>query len=204
MTEREQFAAAFDVSRETLLRLQAYADLLLQWQEHTNLIGPGTLPQIWTRHFADSAQLLPIAGVGRSWLDMGAGAGFPGLVLAAIDPTARLTLVESIAKKCRFLSEAASLLGVSDRVVVANQRIESLPRQRFDIITARALASLDKLFTWGLPFAASGTRWVLPKGARAEEELASASKQFHFAHELIPSRTDSQARIIVATAVRAR
>ena len=204
MTERERFAAEFDVSRETLKRLQDYADLLLQWQAHTNLVGPGTMPQLWTRHFFDSAQLLPIAGAGHSWLDMGAGAGFPGLVLAVLDPAARLTLVESIAKKCRFLGEAAALLGVADRIVIANQRIETLPRQRFDIITARALASLDKLFAWGIPFAAADTRWVLPKGARAEEELASASKQFHFVHELIPSRTDSQARIIVASAVRPR
>ena len=204
MTDREAFAAAFDVSRETLARLQGYADLLLAWQEHTNLIGPGTLPQIWTRHFLDSAQLLPLAGTGRSWLDMGAGAGFPGLVLATLDPDARFTLVESIAKKCRFLAEAAALLGVSDRVIIANQRIESLPRQKFDIITARALAALDKLFDWGLPYAGSGTRWVLPKGAKAEEELASAAKRFHFAHELIPSRTDPQARIIMASAVRSR
>lgn len=204
MNDREAFASAFDVPRETLARIEAYADLLAAWQAHTNLVGPATLPHVWSRHIFDSAQLLPIAGTGRTWLDMGAGAGFPGLVLAALDPDASFVLVESIAKKCRFLGEAAALLGVGDRVTIANQRIETLPRRRFDIITARALASLETLFAWGLPFADRGTRWVLPKGARAEEELASAAKRFHLVPQLIPSRTDSQARIIVASAVRPR
>jgi 16S rRNA (guanine527-N7)-methyltransferase len=204
MTSREAFAAGFDVSRETMAKFDRYADLLGEWQQRMNLVGPSTLPQLWHRHFADSAQLLPLAGAGRSWLDIGAGAGFPGLVLALLDPSAKLTLVESIAKKCRFLEEVVAQLDLSAQVTIENRRIETLPRQKFDVITARALAALDQLFDWGLPFAGSGSRWLLPKGMRYAEEIEAASHRFSFAHDLIPSQTDDLARIIVATGVQRR
>jgi 16S rRNA (guanine527-N7)-methyltransferase len=204
MTAREAFASTFDVSRETLAKFDGYADLLIDWQQRMNLVGPSTLPQLWHRHFTDSAQLLPVAGPGKSWLDIGAGAGFPGLVLALLDPEAKLTLVESIAKKCRFLEEVVTKLDLGDQVTIENRRIETLPRQKFDIITARALASLEQLFDWGLPYAGSGTRWLLPKGMRVAEELEAASRSFSFAHHLIPSQTDDQARIVVATGVQRR
>ena len=201
---RAAFAAEFDVSRETLARLDRYAELLSEWQQRMNLVGPSTLPHIWDRHFRDSAQLLPIAGPGRGWLDIGAGGGFPGLVLAILDPTTRVVLVESISKKCRFLEHAATELDISASVRVENVRVEALSASKFDIITARAAASLDTLFDWGLRFAGSGTGWILPKGARVQEELASAAQRFHFDHELIPSRTDSDARIVVAKGVKRR
>jgi 16S rRNA (guanine527-N7)-methyltransferase len=159
---------------------------------------------IWDRHFTDSAQLLPIAGVGHSWLDVGAGAGFPGIVLALLDPTARVTLVESIAKKCKFLAESVERLGLSDQVVIENRRIETLPKQKFDIITARALAGLNQLFDWCLPYAGSGTRWILPKGMRVHDELELAARVFQFDHLLVPSLTDADARIVVATGVKRR
>ncbi|MCU0891145.1 MAG: 16S rRNA (guanine(527)-N(7))-methyltransferase RsmG [Sandarakinorhabdus sp.] len=202
--QRAAFEAEFNVSRETSARLECYATLLTEWQQRMNLVGPSTLPHIWSRHFRDSAQLLPTAGTGQRWLDIGAGGGFPGLVIAILDPSARLVLVESISKKCRFLSEVAIGTGVADRVTIANQRIESLPTARFDVITARAAAALEVLFDWGLRFAGPETRWLLPKGARVQEELATASKRFHFDHDLIPSRTDSDARIVVARAVKRR
>lgn len=202
--QRSAFASEFDVSRETLTKLDRYAELLSEWQEKMNLVGPSTLPHVWDRHFRDSAQLLPIAGPGKRWLDIGAGGGFPGLVIAMLDPTATLVLVESITKKCRFLSTVAAETNVADRVNVANIRIEALKAERFDIITARAAAALETLFDWGLRFAGPQTRWLLPKGARAEEELASAAKRFHFEYELIPSRTDSDARIVVAKTVKRR
>lgn len=200
--ERTAFAEAFDVSRETLAKLDRYAALLADWQQRMNLVGPSTLPHIWERHFLDSAQLLPLAGAGKEWLDIGAGGGFPGLVIAILDPQAQLVLVESIGKKCRFLEEVARETGVADQVTVANVRIEALKQDRYDIITARAAAALETLFDWGLRFSGPRTRWLLPKGAKVQEELASAAKRFHFDHELIPSRTDSNARIVVATAVR--
>ncbi len=201
---RAQFAARFDVSRETLALFGSYAALLIDWQGRMNLVGPSTLPNIWDRHFTDSAQLLPIAGTGRSWLDVGAGAGFPGLVIALLDPMARLTLVESIAKKCRFLDEVVDKCGLGDRVVVENRRIETLPRQKFDIVTARALAGLNQLFDWGLAYAGSGTHWILPKGMRVHDELDLAARVFQFDHHLVPSLTDADARIVVATGVKRR
>lgn len=204
MSERDAFAASFNVSRETLAKLDRYAELLGEWQERMNLVGPSTLPHIWSRHFADSAQLLAIAGTGRSWLDIGAGGGFPGLVLATLDSDARFTLVESIAKKCAFLTEVVDQLDLGDRVRIENRRIESLPAQKFDIITARALAALAQLFAWALPYAGSGTRWILPKGQRVHEELAAAAERFQFDQRLVPSHTDEQARIVVAHGVKRR
>lgn len=202
--QRAAFAAEFNVSRETLARLDRYAELLADWQTRMNLVGPSTLPHIWDRHFRDSAQLLPIAGTGKTWLDIGAGGGFPGLVIAILDPSARLTLVESITKKCRFLEEVAAQTGTAPQITVANMRIETARPANFDIITARAAAALDILFDWSVRFAGPNTRWLLPKGARVQEELATAAKRFHFEHQLIPSRTDSQARIVVATKVKRR
>jgi 16S rRNA (guanine527-N7)-methyltransferase len=204
MSEREAFERAFDVPRGTMARFDAYAALLAEWQQRLNLVGPSTLPHVWQRHFADSAQLVPIVGIGKTWLDIGAGAGFPGLVIALIDPSAQLTLVESIAKKCRFLVEVSDRLGLAGRVTIENRRIESLPRQTFDIITARAVAALDRIFDLALPFAGSGTRWVLPKGIRAEDELLVALRRFAFDHDLVSSRTDPDAQIVVATGVKRR
>lgn len=204
MSDRETFATVFNVSRETLEQFDAYAALLKEWQTRMNLVGPSTLQRIWDRHFFDSAQILAVAGNGKSWLDMGAGAGFPGLVVALLDPDATLTLVESIGKKCRFLDAVVAELGLASRVTIENRRIETLPRAKFDIITARALAALDQLFDWALPYAGSGTHWVLPKGARVDEELSIASKRFAFDYGLVPSRTDAAARIVVASGVKRR
>jgi 16S rRNA (guanine527-N7)-methyltransferase len=204
VSDRDAFALDFNVSRETLEKFDAYAALLADWQTRMNLVGPSTLATIWQRHFTDSAQILVLAGNGRSWLDIGAGAGFPGLVIALLDSEARLTLVESIAKKCRFLDEVVRTLELQDRVAIENRRIEALPRAKFDVITARALAALDQLFDWGLPYAGSGTRWVLPKGARVDTELSIASERFAFDYTLVPSRTDASARIVVASGVKRR
>lgn len=204
MTARDAFADTFNVSRETMAQFDTYAELLADWQTRMNLVGPSTLSTVWDRHFADSAQLVALAGYGRSWLDVGAGAGFPGLVIALLDPAARLTLVESITKKCRFLEEVVEKLGLTEQVTIENCRIETLPRQKFDIITARALASLRQLFEWCLLYAGSGTRWLLPKGARASDELTAAAQQFTFDYQLIPSKTDGDARIVIATGVSRR
>lgn len=200
--QRAAFAAEFDVSRETLARLDRYAELLVEWQERMNLVGPSTLPNIWDRHFRDSAQLLPIAGAGQRWLDIGAGGGFPGLVIAILDPAASIMLCESVAKKCAFLSTVSQQTGTDSHLTVTNSRVEAIEPTRFDVITARAAAPLATLFDWGLRFAGPKTRWLLPKGARVQEELASAARRFHFDHQLIPSCTDSSARIVVANSVR--
>ncbi len=201
MIGRDQFAEHFHVPRETLEQLDLYAALLTEWQSRMNLVGSSTLPHVWHRHFADSSQLLAIAGPGRSWLDVGAGAGFPGLVIATLDPSAHVTLVESIAKKCRFLETIATELQLGNRVTIENRRIETLPRQCFDIITARALAALDQLFSWCLPFADATTLWLLPKGARWAEEVTKARQSYQFSLLHQPSLTDPDAQLLLINKV---
>lgn len=202
--DRAAFAAEFDVSRETLAKFDRYAALLAEWQQRMNLVGPSTLPDVWQRHFRDSAQLValsPTLGHKPVWLDIGAGAGFPGIVLALLG-AGEIHLVESIAKKARFLATVVDELGLGDRVRVHNGRVESLTVFRADVITARACANLAQLFDWGLRFAASSTRWLLPKGVTVEEEMAAARQIFAFEAELIPSISDERGRIVVAEQVR--
>lgn len=202
---RDEFAAEFAVSRETLAKLDAYAALLVEWQARMNLVGTSTLADLWQRHFRDSAQLAglaPTLGHKPIWLDIGAGGGFPGLVLAALG-AGEIHLVESIAKKCRFLQTVADTLKLED-AVIHNARVEALPRFRADVITARACANLAQLFDWGLRFAASSTLWLLPKGAAVDDELAAARKAWIFEAELVPSRTDERGRIVVARGVKRR
>lgn len=198
-----EFAAEFDVSRETLGKLERYGDLLVEWQARMNLVGPSTLPDLWQRHFRDSAQLAaltPTLGHKPVWLDIGAGGGFPGLVLAALG-AGEIHLVESIAKKCRFLQAVADELQLAD-AIIHNARVEALPRFRADVITARACANLAQLFDWGQRFAASSTLWLLPKGQAVDDELAAARQGWSFDAELVPSRTDERGRIVVARGVR--
>ena len=139
----EDFAAQLDVSRETLARLRAYVALVEKWQARVNLISPATLPDIWHRHIRDSAQLVPLLpGTAPSIMDIGSGAGFPGLVLAIMTDSP-VTLVESDQKKSIFLQTVIRECGV--RATVLAQRVEALDPQDVDVITARALAPVDRL-----------------------------------------------------------
>ncbi len=185
-----------------MAKFDVYAKLLIDWQTRMNLVAPSTLATIWHRHFADSAQLVALAGNPVSWLDIGSGAGFPALVVALLTP-ARFHLVEATAKKCRFLIEVAQALGLDARVTIHNSRIEALPVSAPDIISARACASLDQLFDWGLPHARSA-RWLLLKGRTATSEVAAARAKFAFDCTLVPSKTDPDARIVDAQRVRRR
>ena len=135
---------------------------------------------------------------------MGSGAGFPGLVIAIMRPDVHMTLVESRAKKCLFLQAVADACGISGRVSVRAERLEALPQQHFDVISARALASLSQLFDWGVRFAESDTQWLLPKGASVESELAGAREKFNFSAMLRPSITDPAGRIVLARDVQRR
>lgn len=202
---RQRLTALFDVPRETLDRLDLYAALLTDWQARHNLVGPSTLPQLWTRHFLDSAQLLnEVPRKALSWVDMGSGAGFPALVVAIMRPDIHMTAIESRVKKCAFLRVVAEACGVGDRVTIVSERIESLPPRRFDVISARALAALPQLFDWGQRFAESDTLWLLPKGASVQTELAAAQAKFSFAAALRPSITDPAGMIVVAREVGRR
>jgi 16S rRNA (guanine527-N7)-methyltransferase len=203
---REAFAMDFTVSRETLARFDRFAALLAEWQTRMNLVGPSTLPHVWDRHFRDSAQLAALApklGHKPVWLDIGAGGGFPGIVLAILG-AGEIHLVESIAKKARFLQTVIDELGLAGTATVHNERVEAMAAFRADVITARACAALERLFDWGQRFAAQSTTWLLPKGEAVEEELAAARRRFHFRHDLIESVTDPRGRIVVASGVKRR
>lgn len=199
--ERDAFVAEFDVPRETSAKFDRYEALLIEWQERMNLVGPSTIPEIWSRHFADSAQLMRLAGPG-AWLDIGAGAGFPGLVVALLG-AGPVHLVESVGKKARFLEHVAEELALS-QVSVHSCRVENLPAFQVATITARACAPLEKLFDWGLRFAGPATQWLLPKGSSVETELQAARFAFRFEAERIPSLTNADARIVHAFHVKRR
>ena len=150
MDPREEFGKATDVSRETLEKFQIYYDFLLAWQKKINLIGRGTEKEIWRRHFLDSAQLLPLVKKhtalpeGRTWLDIGTGAGFPGLVLALLGE--EVSLVEPNSKKCAFLRTV--LRETEAKAKIYNSKIEDLSPFPVDLVTARALTSIDRLIAW--------------------------------------------------------
>jgi 16S rRNA (guanine527-N7)-methyltransferase len=193
---REEFAALANVSRETELRLQVYADLLIKWNRAINLIGSATLDDVWRRHFWDSAQLqayLPAGG--GTLLDIGSGAGFPGLVLAIVTGGAfAVHLCESDRRKATFLREAARVTGAE--VVVHDQRIEDLAAFPVDILTARALASMMDILALGEHFVAPRTQLLLLKGKQAHNELTQAQKDWNMEAVLHRSRSDDSGVIV--------
>jgi 16S rRNA (guanine527-N7)-methyltransferase len=190
----EQFAENVDVSRETLDKLQCYADLLVKWQKSINLVGGDTLSDLWRRHFWDAAQLVPLVPAdARVIMDFGSGAGFPGLVLA-IMLDVEVNLVESSGKKVAFLREAARVSGA--RVKLHQGRIEKLSLPKSDIITARALAPLTQLLEFAAPNLESHGLCLFLKGARAEEELTEAMKKRSMTAERIQSATDPKGVIL--------
>lgn len=204
MTEDEArawIAARFDVPRETFARLDNFVGLLSAEAARQNLIAASTLPTVWSRHIADSAQLLKLAGNARTWLDLGSGAGFPGLVIAALG-NAHVTLVDSRKKRVAFLAEAARTLGIDQRVTLHCSRVETMKTSHFDAISARAFAPLDRLLPMAARFARSDTIWLLPKGKSAVSELEAARGSWQGAFRIEPSVTDPEAAIIVATQVR--
>jgi 16S rRNA (guanine527-N7)-methyltransferase len=202
------FREAFDVSRETLERLELYATLLQQWQKAVNLVAPSTLGNIWHRHFADSAQLLPLAPNAARWVDLGSGGGFPGLVLAMLmaHRGSAVTLVESDGRKCAFLREVARQTGIA--VEIINTRIESFSTQarisEVDVVTARALAPLDRLFELSVGLFSSHTLGLFPKGREARVEAEAAQRHWQFESNFVASRTDKSGRIIEVRALRAK
>jgi 16S rRNA (guanine527-N7)-methyltransferase len=196
------------VSRETSDRLELLLRLLLVWQNKTNLVSPSTVPRLWTRHVADSLQLVDLAPDARTWIDLGSGAGFPGLVIAcalADQPGANVHLVESNAKKAAFLREATRLTGAP--AVVHAERIDRFTETfqgQADVITARALAPLNILLDQSLALWTTATVGLFPKGQDVEAELTQAAKYWNIKVNLVPSRTDSRGRIVVVRALERR
>jgi 16S rRNA (guanine527-N7)-methyltransferase len=194
------------VSREIEERLQAFAALFRMWQRRMNLVAPSTLPHLWTRHIADSLQLLPLAPEARTWVDLGSGGGFPGLVIAcalAGRPGTEVHLVESNQRKAAFLREAARVTGAPVQVHAA--RIQDFAKawtgRRAEVVTARALAPLANLIDLAVPLLKGGAQGLFLKGQDVEAELTEAAKYWTFQVELVPSVTDSAGRIVRVTSV---
>jgi 16S rRNA (guanine527-N7)-methyltransferase len=205
----QDFAEAFKVPRETIHRLTRYGELLSRWQARTNLVAPSTLPALWSRHFADSAQLSALALDARLWLDLGSGAGFPGLVVAILEagrPNFRMHLVESNRKKCAFLAEVARETRAA--VDIHCMRIEDLGESAQsltpDIVSARALAPLPRLLELASPFFGPATRGLFLKGREAEAEIEAAQTGWAFSVRRHPSLTAADSHIVEIGELRPR
>ncbi|KQO43242.1 16S rRNA (guanine(527)-N(7))-methyltransferase RsmG [Methylobacterium sp. Leaf85] len=202
--DRARVLAQANVSRETAAALDIYVEQLRRWQNVKNLVGPATLAEVWTRHIADALQLLDLAPTATTWLDLGSGAGIPGLILAIAGrerPGFQVDLIESNARKCAFLTEAARLMKAPARV--RNLRIEDAVADHvgIDVVCARALAPLHQLLDWTEPLLTTGTTALFPKGRDAQAELTAAAQRWRFVYDLVTSRTESEARIVRVTAL---
>jgi 16S rRNA (guanine527-N7)-methyltransferase len=200
LADRARALALVPVSRETADRLDRFVALLLHWQQRVNLVAPSTERTLWTRHIADSLQLLALAPKARVWADLGSGAGFPGLVIAcALADVAdvRVHLVETNLKKIAFLREAVRITGAP--AIVHAAKIEDFaasPPELIDVVVARALAPLPKLLKLTSPLLKSGAFGVFPKGQDVASELTEASKSWNVQASLTQSRTDPMAQIV--------
>ena len=190
------FQAAMGCTDAQLADVQAYLALLTEWNEKMNLVGPSALAEFWPRHAFDSAQLLRFSGEAVTWADLGAGAGFPGLVLAILlkgRAGAKVHLVESMSKRCRFLAEVAAQLALP--VEIHNARAEDLGI-RVDIVTARACAPLPRLLGYAEPYLRRGATGLFLKGQDVVSELTEAAKYWKFEAELSASSSSPDGRIL--------
>jgi 16S rRNA (guanine527-N7)-methyltransferase len=206
--DRTKALTLVPVSRETEVRLDQFVDLLTTWQRRINLIAPSTEPKLWTRHIADSLQLLALAPGALKWADLGSGGGFPGVVLAcalADVPGAQVHLVESNMKKAAFLREAVRVTG-APATVHATRIVDFVEKlnQPVDVVTARALAPLCDLLPMAYSLLKKGARGLFPKGQDVAAELTEAAKCWNIEASLVPSVTDPAARIVVIERIRPR
>lgn len=199
--DRARALALVAVSRETTERLDRFAALLLEWQSRMNLVAASTLPMLWSRHVADSLQLLTVAPQARKWADLGSGAGFPGVPIAcalAGQAKAEVHLIESHKKKAAFLREAVRVTGAP--AIVHAERVADFARSfsgTLDAITARALAPLPELLSIAYPLLKNGAQGIFPKGQDVEAELTQATKCWSIQATLVPSRTNPRSRVVV-------
>jgi 16S rRNA (guanine527-N7)-methyltransferase len=196
------------VSRETLQRLDKFVELLLEWQQNQNLIGASTVPLIWSRHVADSLQLIDLAPEVLVWADFGSGAGFPGIPIAcalAGKSGAMIHLVESVAKKAAFLREAVRVTSIP--AVVHNERAEKFGEtcaEPIQAVTARAVSRLKVLCDQAFPLITRGALGIFPKGQDVDAELTEAAKYWTIEASKVPSKTSSQGTIVVVTRLERR
>lgn len=197
--DQSVFVERTDVSRETLDDLQRYAELLAQWTKQINLISPKSVAQLWHRHFLDSAQLLRISpSLLNTWVDLGSGGGFPGLVVAIMaretNPALRVTLIESDQRKAAFLRTVVRELGLATEVLA--DRIESAERQGADVVSARALAPLADLLGFADRHLDPAGRAFFLKGQKVADEIKDALDHWRFDCKTFPSETDEEAVVL--------
>lgn len=199
---RDWVRDAFDVPRETMEQLDLFVALLRAENERQNLVSAASLSEVWQRHIGDSLQLLRfVPDREASWVDLGTGAGFPGLIVAALH-RGPVTLIEERRLRADFLRAAADAMQIEVEIIQA--RAQSLPPRPFDVISARAFAPLARLLDFGTGLSTTKSLWLLPKGRNAETELAALDSTWQGEFRLEPSITDPEARIIVATGVHRR
>ena len=189
---------ALSVNASGMARLSQLVDLLLEENQRQNLVARGTLPHVWVRHIVDSAQLLHVSREALpqgEWIDLGTGAGFPGIVIAALDPDRPVTLVDSRRLRTEWLQRAADVLELPNVRVILS-RVEDLPSAPHAVISARAFAPLDKLLNISARFSTPDTHWLLPKGARAAQELQMLPESWNHLFHVEHSLTDANAGII--------
>lgn len=198
----DQFQALTSATPAQMADLQSFIDRLTQANEVMNLVGPDTLPDVWNRHVWDSAQLLEQAPDAQTWADLGAGAGFPGVVLAIMlkaTPRSHVWLIDSLGKRCRFLQEVVDALSL--RATVINGRAEE-NAVTVDVVTARAVAPMDKLLGYAQPYLQRGAQGLFLKGEKAEVEVADARLVWQFESSLSVSRSDPRGRIVSVRSLR--
>ena len=182
--------------------LESFIDRLAEANAVMNLVGPDTIPDVWNRHIWDSAQLLERAPDAGTWADLGAGAGFPGVVLAILlkgRPDAHVWLIDSLGKRCRFLEAVVDELALPATVVNGRAEEQTL---KVDVVTARAVAAMEKLLGYAQPYLQRGAQGLFLKGEKAEAELIEARKVWQFDSDLSVSRSDPRGRIVSVRSLR--
>ena len=187
------------VPRETSEKLRHFAALLINENQRQNLVAKSTIDDLWRRHIDDAAQLVLYDARSATWLDIGSGAGLPGIVIAILTGNPMI-LVEPRRLRAEFLQRVVDDLALDSTVIQA--KVETLQRPPVDVITARAVASVDRLFAMAHHLSHKGTVWALPKGRSAHLELEEAKKTWQGEFRLEPSRTDPDAHIVIASKVR--
>lgn len=196
------FQALIKATDEQIADLEIFIERLAEANAVMNLIGPDTLPDVWNRHIWDSAQLLELAPKAKTWADLGAGAGFPGVVLAILlkgRAEAHVWLIDSLGKRCRFLQEVVDEMALPATVINGRAEAQAL---RVDVVTARAVAPMDKLLAYAQPYLQRGAQGLFLKGEKAEAELIEARKVWHFDSDLSVSRSDPRGRIVSVRSLR--
>ncbi|MEQ7153614.1 16S rRNA (guanine(527)-N(7))-methyltransferase RsmG [Brevundimonas aurifodinae] len=200
----DEFRSLTAATTERMSELEMFLDRLTQTNAVMNLVGPDSLPDFWNRHAWDSAQLLSLAPEARRWADLGAGAGFPGLILAILlkgRPDARVWLIDSLQKRCRFLQSVVDELALPATVVWGRAEEQAIS---VDVVTARAVAPLDKLLGYAQPYMERGAQGLFLKGEKAEVELREAARVWQVKADLSVSRSDPRGRIVTVRSLKRR